>query len=100
MDKVIEDIKEIAKKYKVEKIILFGSRARGDHSTVSDYDFAVFENFLSALDKARLCEDIDEIETLKKIDIVFVQENSTDELMESIKRDGVILYEQVRKQVD
>jgi len=48
---------------------------------------------LSALDKACLRADVDEIETLKKIDIVFVQENSTDELMESIKRDGLIIYE-------
>jgi len=93
MDSVIEDIKEIAMKYKVKKIVLFGSRARGDHSAVSDYDFAVFENYLSELDKARLYADVDEIETLKKIDIVFVRENSTDELMESIKKDGVILYE-------
>lgn len=93
MDSVLERIKEISLQYKVDKIILFGSRARGDHSSVSDYDIAIFENHLSALDKARLCDDVDEIETLKKIDIIFVQESFTDELMESIKRDGVIIYE-------
>lgn len=93
MDSVLLQIKDIAMKYKVEKIALFGSRARGDNSSVSDYDIAVFGKHLSILDKAHLCADIDEIETLKKIDIVFVQENSTDELMESIKRDGVIIYE-------
>ena len=63
------------------------------YSSVSDYDIAIFENHLSALDKACLRADVDEIETLKKIDIVFVHENSTDELMESIKREGVIIYE-------
>lgn len=94
MDKVLKRIKEISLQYKVDKVVLFGSRARGDHSTVSDYDIAIFDNHLSALDKAHLCDDVDEIETLKKIDIIFVQENVTDELMESIKRDGVILYEQ------
>ena len=93
MDSVLERIKEISLQYKVDKIVLFGSRARGDHSPVSDYDIAIFENHLSALDKARLRDQVDEIETLKKIDIIFVQENFTDELMESIKRDGVILYE-------
>lgn len=93
MDRVLESIKDISLQYKVEKVVLFGSRARGDNSPVSDYDIAIFENHLSALDKARLRDDIDEIETLKKIDIIFVQENFTDELMESIKRDGVILYE-------
>lgn len=95
MDNVLEQIKEVSLQYKVDKLVLFGSRARGDHTPVSDYDIAIFENQLSALDKARLRDDIDEIATLKKIDIIFVQENSTDELMESIKRDGVILYEQV-----
>jgi predicted nucleotidyltransferase len=93
MDRVIEKVKEIALKHKIEKLVLFGSRARGDHSAVSDYDFAIFENNLSDLNKARLWAEIDGIETLKKIDLVFVRENSTDELMESIKRDGVILYE-------
>ena len=93
MDSVLEQIKEISLQYKVEKIVLFGSRARGDCSPVSDYDIAIFENHLSAFDKARLRDEVDEIETLKKIDIIFVQENFTDELMESIKRDGVIIYE-------
>ncbi|MHB8076719.1 nucleotidyltransferase domain-containing protein [Desulfosporosinus fructosivorans] len=93
MDSVLERIKEISLQYKVDKIVLFGSRARGDHSSVSDYDIAIYGNDLSALDKACLRNDADEIETLKKIDIIFVQTNSTDGLMESIKRDGVIIYE-------
>ncbi len=93
MDSVMEQIKEIAMKYKVEKILLFGSRGRGDHSLVSDYDIAVFEKELSPLDKACFCADIEEIDTLKKVDIVFVHESFTDELMENIKRDGVTIYE-------
>ena len=93
MDSVLERIKEISLQYNVDKIVLFGSRARGDHSPVSDYDIAIFENHLSALDKARLRDDVDEIKTLKKIDIIFVQTNFTDKLLESIKREGVIIYE-------
>ena len=93
MDSVLDQIKEISISYKVDKTLLFGSRARGDYSSASDYDIAIFENHLSALDKACLRADVDEIETLKKIDLVFVKESSKDELMESIKRDGVILYE-------
>ncbi len=93
MDSIMEQIKDIAMKYNVDKILLFGSRARGDHSLVSDYDIAVFEKDLSSLDKAYFCADIEEINTLKKIDIVFVHESFTDELMENIKRDGVTIYE-------
>jgi uncharacterized protein len=93
MDSVIEQIREIAMKYKIDKLVLFGSRARGDHSPVSDYDIAIYAKNLSVLDRANFRADIDEIETLKKIDIAFVYDSATDDLMKNIKRDGVILYE-------
>ena len=38
---VVEEIKKIAEKYEVKKIILFGSRARGDYHRASDIDLAV-----------------------------------------------------------
>ena len=38
---VIEEICDIARKYNVQKVILFGSRARGDFKTKSDIDLAV-----------------------------------------------------------
>lgn len=66
-DYVLQKIKEIAMKYKVQKATLFGSRARGDHSTVSDYDVAIVAESFSAFDKACFCADVEEIETLKKL---------------------------------
>ena len=48
-DEVIQEICEIAEKYKVEKVILFGSRARGDFRRTSDIDLAVKEEILSIL---------------------------------------------------
>ncbi|HHZ17076.1 MAG TPA: nucleotidyltransferase domain-containing protein [Peptococcaceae bacterium] len=47
MDKVIEQIKHMAQQYKIKKIVLFGSRARGDYGIASDYDLAVFADGLS-----------------------------------------------------
>ncbi|HHV16764.1 MAG TPA: nucleotidyltransferase domain-containing protein, partial [Gelria sp.] len=44
MDEVLQKIGQVAGKYKVEKLVLFGSRARGDNSLRSDYDIAVFGN--------------------------------------------------------
>ena len=42
MDSVIIKIAEIIKKYSaVTKVILFGSRARGDNTPKSDYDIAI-----------------------------------------------------------
>ena len=38
---VIREICELAKKYNVDRVVLFGSRARGDYKRVSDIDLAV-----------------------------------------------------------
>jgi predicted nucleotidyltransferase len=94
LDNVLNDIISIVKKYNVQKVVLFGSRARGDNTDVSDYDIAVFEDKLTATDKAYFTQDIEDIQTLKKIDIVFATGNETDELMNSIKKEGVTIYEQ------
>jgi len=38
---VIDEIKHLAEKNKIQKVILFGSRARGDFWRASDIDLAV-----------------------------------------------------------
>ena len=39
--RVIEEICQLAEKYSIEQVLLFGSRARGDHRRTSDIDLAV-----------------------------------------------------------
>ena len=41
-ERVIKDISKFAKKYSIEKVILFGSRARGTNTERSDIDIAVY----------------------------------------------------------
>lgn len=96
MDRVIGQIERIARKYKLKKVVLFGSRARCDNTDISDYDIAVFADQLSEIDKARLYNDVDEIETLKKIDVIFIDQNVTEALIKNIIKDGVIIYEQAK----
>ena len=38
---VIQEICALARKYDIDKVILFGSRARGDYRRASDIDLAV-----------------------------------------------------------
>ena len=89
--KVIEEIIDLAKKYHVEKVILFGSRARGDYRKCRDVDLA-FQggkgNYFTL--------DVDgETSTLLEFDIVDLDKPVRSELLESIKREGIILYEKV-----
>lgn len=89
--KVIEEIRTFAKKYNVEKVILFGSRARGDYKRTSDIDLAV-----TGGDFARFALDVDEeTSTLLEYDIVDMSREMQEELRQSIMQEGKILYEKV-----
>lgn len=88
---VIEEIRELARKYDVTKVILFGSRSRGDFKRTSDIDIAV-----TGGDFARFALDVDEeTSTLLEYDIVNLDSDMQDELRESIREEGRILYEKV-----
>lgn len=89
MDKIYNRIAEIGKKFGASKVVLFGSRARGDNRERSDIDVALFS---VPDEKQAFCEDeIRELPTLLDFDIVFVRENTDAELLANIKKDGVML---------
>ena len=92
LDKRVEDdIIRIAKKNGIEKVILFGSRARGDNKERSDIDLAVSGG--NALD---FSYDVEETAwTLLMFDVVALDGNISRELRNEIERDGVVLYEKV-----
>ncbi|KAA8670484.1 nucleotidyltransferase domain-containing protein [Clostridium sp. HV4-5-A1G] len=89
---IIKSISKIGTKYKVNKIVLFGSRARGDNKKTSDIDLAVYcdENFQ---DEGKIYFELDDMDTLLKLDIIFVNSNTDKKLIENIGRDGVVIYE-------
>lgn len=95
LDYVLDKIKEIAQKQRLKKVLLFGSRSRGDNGERSDYDIAIIDTDLSPRDKAHISNEIEEISTLKKIDIVFVNSTTNKELVDNINRDGVVIYEEI-----
>lgn len=80
-----------AKKYQIEKVILFGSRARGDHRETSDIDLAVSGGNVTGF---RLAVD-DEVRTLLMFDVVNLDEPVQKPLLQSIESEGIILYEKV-----
>ena len=90
-NKVIEEIQNIALKNHVNKVILFGSRARGDFYKKSDIDLAVeggnFLGFSMSVDE--------ETSTLLEYDIIELDRGISEKLKDSIKRDGVVIYEKV-----
>ena len=55
---------------RVERVVLFGSRAMGTFTPTSDVDLALFGSELSLGDQATLAEAIDELPMAQKVDLV------------------------------
>jgi len=90
-ENVITEIVELAQKYDLQKVILFGSRARGDFQRASDIDLAV-----SGGNVAMFAVDVEEeTSTLLQFDVVDLDMNLQEKLLESIREEGIILYEKV-----
>lgn len=90
----IEQIKRICSKYSsIKKAVLFGSRARGDNNSRSDFDIAIyFENKPEHKILTNIDIDIDEIETLLKIDVTIINDRLDPAFLENIKNEGIIIY--------
>ncbi|MBR1728671.1 MAG: nucleotidyltransferase domain-containing protein [Selenomonadaceae bacterium] len=90
LEKSIEnEIIELAKRYNFKKVILFGSRARGDNNDRSDIDLAI-----SGGDFVNFSLDVEEkIFTLLKFDIVNLDKENKIDFLNEIERDGIVLYE-------
>lgn len=85
------EICQLAEKNHLNKVILFGSRARGDFWRASDIDLAV-----SGGDITRFTLDVEEkTSTLLFFDVVNLDKHVSPKLLESIQKEGLVLYEKV-----
>lgn len=88
---VLTEIADLARTYRINKVILFGSRARGDFHRTSDIDLATIGG-----EHARFALDVDELtSTLLRYDFVDLDGVVQEELRESIEREGIVIYEKI-----
>lgn len=89
--RIINEIIDISKKYYgINKVVLFGSRARGDNELKSDIDLAVYcDGDLSLF--------IEEVEntthTLLEFDFSDMNNIVDDFFIEQVEKEGIVLYE-------
>lgn len=89
--KVVEELRRLAEEHELTKVVLFGSRARGDFRRESDIDLAV-----SGGNAERFLLDAEETtSTLLKYDVVNLDYPLRPELLKSIEREGKVLFEKV-----
>ena len=101
MEKLFEQVKKCASNYpNIYKIVLFGSRARGDYRPNSDIDLAIFSRSISNLEVANFTNEIEDLDTLLKFDIVFMTPDTDPRLLGNVKQEGVILMELLSNKVE
>jgi len=74
---------------RVERIVLFGSRAMGTFTTTSDIDIALFGGSLTLSDQAILAEAMAELSIPQRVDILVYHRIESQPLREHIHRHGV-----------
>ena len=100
MDRVLQYVRDAAERYPfVHKVVLFGSRARGDNTDGSDYDLAIYAD--PVRDEAGFLDALDEMPTLSKLDVVFIKpHHKGTPFYESILQEGVIVLDKFQTKLD
>lgn len=92
-DKLKLELENIFNRYsEIEKVILFGSRARQDNRYNSDVDLCLFGEKITHLIQAKIVMDIDEINTPLSFDILNFNELTKQKLIDNIKNEGIVIY--------
>lgn len=89
---LLSPITTLARSAGAHRVVLFGSRARGDNRPRSDIDLAAYG--LTPEGVAAFRVGLQELPTLLKIDFVPIGPDTSPELLAEIQKDGVTLYEE------
>lgn len=90
----IEALREIFMRHEpIEKAVLFGSRAKGNHRDGSDVDIALVGASMQFSDIVTLSVVIDELYLPFRVDLVLFNRIKEKALVSHIKRVGKVIFE-------
>lgn len=96
-DKTIEAINNLFASFKeIDKVKIFGSRARGDFKRGSDIDLALFGEINEKLLR-HITSELDELPTPYKFDVVNYNDIENTTLRQNIDNDGKIFFQKTYK---
>ncbi|MEN0057976.1 MAG: nucleotidyltransferase domain-containing protein [Bdellovibrio sp.] len=88
--KVIEDLNHIFRCYpQIQKVILYGSRAKGNYKAGSDIDLTLVAPSLNLSDVLRIENEIDDLLLPYKVDLSLYHHIDNSGLLDHIERVGV-----------
>lgn len=90
MERIYHQLADLARKHGARRLVLFGSRARGDFHQRSDIDLAVYG--MPEKNRSAFWMEAEELPTLLKLDIVYISSGMNPDFLYNIEKDGITLY--------
>lgn len=78
---------------KIEKVLLYGSRAKGNYKNGSDIDLTLVGKDINLEDLIKLHLELDELYLPYKFDLSVFNKLENEDLIEHINRVGILIYE-------
>ena len=88
-ERLLHEIRTLAQRHDINRVLLFGSRARGDHRRTSDIDLAASGGNIPAFS----IDLEEETSTLLRFDCVDLDAPLRPELRAAIEEEGRLVYE-------
>ena len=93
-DTVIKELQDVFRHYEnIEKVLIFGSRSKGNYRAGSDIDLAVIGKGIDYNQLLSILCEIDDLELLYSVDLLDYQKKKGTPIGDHINRVGQIFYE-------
>lgn len=93
-DTVIEELNEVFRNHpNIKKVLIFGSRAKGNYREGSDIDLAAIGNELNYSIILDILTEIDDLELLYTVDLLDYQKYANTAIGNHIDRVGQVFYQ-------
>jgi uncharacterized protein len=90
---IIDSLREVVRRYPaVERVAIFGSRAKGAAKPSSDIDVAVFAKLMTDSEFSALWSELDNLPILFKLDILHWDRLENSVLKSKIESEGISIY--------
>ena len=92
-ESVIEELQEVFRRHaNIEKVLIFGSRSKGNYRAGSDIDLAVIGKDLDYNQLLDIMCDIEDLELLYSVDLLDYQKKKGTPIGDHIERVGQIFF--------
>jgi predicted nucleotidyltransferase len=93
-DTVIEELKEVFRRHaNIKKVLIFGSRSKGNYRAGSDIDLALIGTHLDYRQILDIATEIDDLGLLYSIDLIDYNSKKGTPIGDHIDRVGQVFYE-------